>query len=72
MLALLAIWQKYENYLLVDLPRQEQLPISIKQFESMQKAHRERVQSIFVNDWGDEVEEVFKKYVQEESFNRRK
>lgn len=62
MVELLEIWQKYEHYLLVDLPSEDKLPITVQEFAMMQEKHLKSVQKIFIKDWGDEVEEVFDRY----------
>jgi len=67
MLSLLDIWSKYEGLLLVDLPSPEEMPLSMRAFEARQKAHRDKVQLVLVNEWGDEVEYIFSRYAKEEN-----
>ena len=67
MLSLLEIWAKYQHLLLVDLPSPSQLPVTLRAFEAAQKAHREKVQLILLNEWGDECEYIFQRYAREEN-----
>ena len=65
MVALLEIWTRYQDTLLVDLPTEDMFPITMEAFEHMQKTAVEKAHERLNNDWLDEVEEVFEQYVKE-------
>jgi len=67
MLALQSIWSKYEHLRLIELPPADQLPLSIRTFESMQKLARERTMNTLMQQWGDEVEFIFATYARDEA-----
>jgi dynein heavy chain len=64
-LALLEIWEKYRDHLLVDLPTAAQLPMTIDKFEEIQETQLKKVRRIFTNEWGEEVETLFKAYARD-------
>jgi dynein heavy chain len=65
MMQVLSIWEKYKDLLLVDIPTEEMLPLTIREFETMQKSHLDRVRRIFTNEWSADVEAVFRVYARE-------
>ena len=48
--SMLNIWSKYAHYSLIDIPETSAFPMTIQDFETMQKTHMKNIRDVFANE----------------------